>query len=230
MASRKTQLEKLEVFFENLNKEIVKNGCKSIKIKTLVNNFGFTKRSVQNVTKINDELRLRGLFAQPQYSIDLKFESAVRISSFPVKQLGDLFSSEKELEDFFEAKKLYNKLDIKSVERQYSPNGSKDRLDFKGETESGEVVVLELKNFGGGKSAVEQVLRYTGLLKRENSKLKIRTVLVTGIQNYETTLAINGMTKMQRKSFEWYLYKFDKSSKKLELLRLSEEDFKMIKF
>lgn len=88
------------------------------------------------------------------------------------------------------------------------------------------MVVLELKNFGAGKSAVEQVLRYTGLLKLENSKSKIRTVLVTGIQNYETTLAINGMTKTQRKSFEWYLYKFDKSSNKLDLIRLSDEDFK----
>ncbi|MCD1119132.1 endonuclease NucS domain-containing protein [Chryseobacterium turcicum] len=226
MPIKKTQQEKLESFFDSLNKEIVKNGSKSIKVKTLVKNFGYSKRSIQNIMKINDELKSRGLFAQPEYSMDLKFESILRISSYPVKQLGDLFSSEKQLEDFFDTKKLYKKLDIKSVERQYSPNGSKDRLDFRGITEEGEVVVLELKNFGGGKSAVEQVLRYTGLLKLENSKSKIRTVLVTGIQNYETTLAINGMTKTQRKSFEWYLYKFDKSSNKLDLIRLSDEDFK----
>lgn len=226
MPIKKTQQEKLESFFDSLNKEIVKNGSKSIKVKTLVKNFGYSKRSIQNIMKINDELKSRGLFAQPEYSMDLKFESILRISSYPVKQLGDLFSSEKQLEDFFDTKKLYKKLDIKSVERQYSPNGSKDRLDFRGITEEGEVVVLELKNFGAGKSAVEQVLRYTGLLKLENSKSKIRTVLVTGIQNYETTLAINGMTKTQRKSFEWYLYKFDKSSNKLDLIRLSDEDFK----
>ncbi|TXF74966.1 hypothetical protein [Chryseobacterium sp.] len=136
MQLRKTQHEKLELFFDNLNKEIVRNGSKSIKVKTLVRNFVYTKRSVQNITKINDELRLRGLFAQPAYSMDLKFESVIRISSFPVKQLGDLFSSEKQLEDFFDDKKLYKKLDIKSVERQYSPNGSKDRPDFRGETVS----------------------------------------------------------------------------------------------
>ena len=51
-------------------------------------------------------------------------------------------------------------------------------------------MVLELKNRGGGKSAVEQVLRYSGLLKAEDPNQKIRKILVTGIQNYETALAI----------------------------------------
>ena len=229
MAAKKTRQDKLDSFFESLQKEIFKNGTKSIKVKTLVNNFGYAKRSMQNVLKINEELKHRGLYAQPEYSIDLKFESTLKISSFPVKQLGDLFDSEKELEEFVEKKKLYKKLGISSVQRQYSPTGSKDRLDFRGETDSKEIVVLELKNYGGGKSAVEQVLRYTGLLKNENSKSKIRTVLVTGVQNYETALAINGMNKTQRKSFEWYLYKFHKSNNKFDFVRVSDEDLKQAK-
>lgn len=229
MAAKKTRQEKLDSFFESLQKEIFKNGTKSIKVKILVNNFGYAKRSMQNVLKINEELKHRGLYAQPEYSIDLKFESTLKISSFPVKQLGDLFDSEKELEEFVEKKKLYKKLGISSVLRQYSPTGSKDRLDFRGETDSKEIVVLELKNYGGGKSPVEQVLRYTGLLKNENSKSKIRTVLVTGVQNYETALAINGMNKTQRKSFEWYLYKFHKSNNKFDFVRVSDEDLKQAK-
>lgn len=85
MPIKKTQQEKLESFFDSLNKEIVKNGSKSIKVKTLVKNFGYSKRSIQNIMKINDELKSRGLFAQPEYSMDLKFESILRISSYPVK-------------------------------------------------------------------------------------------------------------------------------------------------
>lgn len=212
MAAKKTQEEKLNVFFDKVITDIINNGGRTVKVKTLVNHFGYAKRSPQNVEKIKNEITERGLFTQPEYSLDLKFESNIRISAFRFRQLGDLFKSEVEFEKYVEKKKLYTELGLTSVKRQYSPTGTRDRLDFLGETADGQLVVLELKNAGGGKTAVEQVLRYNGLIKLEFPKAKIRTILVTGVQNYETALAIKGMSKGQRKSFEWYLYKYHKSS------------------
>ena len=58
MAAKKTRQEKLDSFFESLQKEIFKNGTKSIKVKTLVNNFGYAKRSMQNVLKIKKNLSI----------------------------------------------------------------------------------------------------------------------------------------------------------------------------
>ena len=85
-------------------------------------------------------------------------------------------------------------------------------------------MVLELKNAGGGKSAVEQVLRYAGLLKTEFPNHTIRQILVTGVQNYETALAIRGKQKEQRELFEWYLYKYHKSINHFELIKVTNED------
>src|SRR5690606_20693876 len=95
--------------------------------------------------------------------------------------------------------------------------------DFKGEN-TNETIVLELKNEGGGKSAVEQVLRYSWLLKVEFPDAKIRKILVTGIQNYETALAIKGMKAEERDNFEWYLYKYFKSENLFDFVRVTPED------
>jgi hypothetical protein len=142
-----------------------------------------------------------------------------------VLQLGDIFKKEVDLENYIDEKELYKKLNIETVDRQYSPNKTRDRLDFKGIGKN-ESVVLELKNRGGGKSAVEQVLRYSGLLKSENPDKKIRKILVTGIQNYETALAIKGMKSDERDNFEWYLYKYFKVEDSFEFVRVTPEDLK----
>jgi hypothetical protein len=216
--------EKLKLFFEILKIDIQKNGYRSIKISTFIKNFDIIKRSQKNVENIKEHLRNNGLYTMPEFSSELKLESTIRIYNYPVRQLGELFSSEKDLENYVDKNSLYKLLDIKSVVRQHSPMGTKDKLDFKGSGNNNEIVVLELKNGGGGKSAVEQVLRYAGLLKIEFPNDKIRQILVTGIQNYETALAIRGMQKEQRELFEWYLYKYHKEINHFEFVKVTKEE------
>ena len=219
-----TDEEKLNNYFENLSEDISKSGYRSTKVSTFLKNFGINKRSSKNTESVKAELKQRGIYTLPEYSQELKLESIIRIYNYPVRQLGDLFPSEKALEDYIDKNTLYKALNIKSVVRQHSPKGSKDKLDFKGDTETEEIVVLELKNAGGGKSAVEQVLRYSGLLKMEFPTNTIRQILVTGIQNYETALAIRGMQIEQRNLFEWYLYKYHKNINHFEFCKVTDNE------
>lgn len=212
------------IFFEQLNKDIQKNGYRSIKVSTFLQHFGIQKRSVKNVIAIRTELSSQGLYSLPEFSVELKLDSTIRIYNYPVRQLGDLFQRERDLENYVEQNQLYKDFNIQSVIRQHSPNGTKDKLDFKGDCDNEEIVVLELKNAGGGKSAVEQVLRYAGILQIEYPGRTIRQILVTGIQNYETALAIRGMLKEQRELFEWYLYKYNKDSFQFEFVRVTNEE------
>jgi hypothetical protein len=221
---RYSKEEKLENFLYGLSVDIFNNGYKSIKISTLLSIFGISKRSKKNVEEINNVFKEKGFYTTPEYSIELNIESSIRIYNYPVKQLGEFFSSEEALEEYVYKNEKYKLLSIKKVSRQHSPKGTKDRLDFKGETENNEIVVLELKNKGGEKSAVEQVLRYAGLLKNEYPNHKIRQILVTGIQNYETALAIKGMQKEQKEMFEWYIYKYIKESDLFEFHRVIDID------
>lgn len=216
--------EKIDYFFENLSKDITQSGYRSIKVSTFLKSFGIEKRSSKNTENIKNELRSRGFYTLPEYSGELKLDSTIRIYNYPVRQLGDLFPNEKALEDYVAKYESYKSLNVETVERQHSPKGSKDKLDFKGDEKDGAIVVLELKNAGGGKSAVEQVLRYAGLLKMEFPDHKIRQILVTGVQNYETALAIRGMQKEQRDLFEWYLYKYHKSINHFEFCKVTDED------
>ena len=70
--------------------------------------------------------------------------------------------------------------------------------------------MLELKHEDGGKSAVEQVLRYLGMLKQQHPKRKARGILVTGIRDVDTAKALYGMTPAQQKEIDWYLYHYRK--------------------
>jgi|GEM_PF-2168425 len=219
----KTQKELSKQFFTSISHEIEKNGYKSIRVSKLVNKLGIGKRTEKAVQKVIRKFKNHGLYTQPIFSKELKLSSTIRIYNYPVRQLGEIFETEKELENFIADNKLYKKLNIKSVIRQYSPSGSRDRLDFKGKNND-EVIVLELKNKGGGKSAVEQVFRYSELLKSEFPSVRIRKILVPGIQNYETALAINGLDIDDSQDFEWYLYKYFSDEKRLEFIRVSPDD------
>jgi len=223
---RKTKCadESFQIFFDKIHTDIIKNGYRSQKISSMLKYLGIQKRSINNEIRIREEFAERGFFAHPEYKNQLKFDSNIRIYNYCVTQLGDLFENENALENYVFDNALYKKLGIDEVERQHSPKGSKDRLDFKGKTTDLKLVVLELKNGGGGKSAVEQVLRYTGLLTKEFPKSNIRQILVTGVQNYETALAIRGLNAEQRESFEWYLYKYKSKKKTFDFKRITQQE------
>ena len=221
--SKKDKKELSHKFFKSIQSEIEKNGSRTIRVTTMMKKLGIGKRTENNVKRFKRELKEQGLYSLPIFSKELPLNSLLKLYSFPVLQLGELFKKEIDLENYIEKKELFKKLNIETVDRQYSPNKTRDRLDFKGTGEN-ETVVLELKNEGGGKSAVEQVLRYSGLLKGEYPNSKIRKILVTGIQNYETALAIKGMKNDERDNFEWYLYKYFKKEDSFEFIRVTPED------
>ena len=216
---RHTKESKLALFFENIKNDVQKFGCKSLKISRLLEQFSIKKRGSVNLKIITDRLSSEGLYTLPKYSNELKSGNILRIYNYPVIQWGDLFPREKDLEDYVEKHEFYKELKITNVLRQHRPKGTKDKLDFQGDCED-QKVVLELKNGSGGKSAVEQVLRYAGILRKEFPNTPVRTILVTGIQNRETELAINGMLPKQRDLFEWYLYKYHKDVDHFEFKRV----------
>lgn len=221
----KSKDELLDSFVKKAWKEVNNNGSKSIRVSALMKSIGVAKRSLKTVELVNSELSNNGLFIQPELSMETSWKELLRITDYPEKPLGDLFEDEGSLEEYIDKHGLYRKLGIDDVDRQHSPMRTKDRLDFLGFSEDA-LVILELKNWGGGKSAVEQVLRYSGYKKDEanGNPINLRKILVTGIANRETAMAIRGMRPSERKNFEWYLYKYNKQSGELDFVRVTEED------
>lgn len=222
---RKSREELLESFIKKTWKEIIKNGSKSVRVSALMKSIGVAKRSLKTVDLINSEFSNSGLYVQPEISMNTGWNELLRITDYPEKPLGDLFEDEGSLEEYIDKNGLYKKLGIDDVDRQHSPMRTKDRLDFLGFSEDA-LVILELKNWGGGKSAVEQVLRYSGYKKKEakDESINIRKILVTGIANKETAMAFRGMRPSERENFEWYLYKYNQQSGELDFVRVTEEE------
>lgn len=199
-------------------KPLVKgSGYCSMKVSSFFHKLGHKKRGPAIIDTINQALKETGLFAFPKIDLSLRWDRVIRIYDFPVESLGDIFKNENQLEEYVMRTEAYKQFGIVKVEKQYRPISTKDRLDFKGIDKEGRHVVLELKNKEGGKSAVEQVLRYAGMLKQENPKVKIRKILVTGVRGVETAKAIHGMTKTQQlNDIEWYLYNYNKDTDKIK--------------
>lgn len=223
---RRSPLKKLEELFEQIEKGIDTNGTASRKLDRLLDVFRIQKRSAKNVAIVNEHLAARGLHVHPAITLTLPRETNIQFSNVKVKQLGDLFPKESELGKFVIETESYWQLGIVGGIKQYSPKGTKDRLDFRGKTADDDVVVLELKREGGGKTSVEQVLRYAGMVHRENPQQKIQTVLVTGVQNHETALAIRGMHPEQRKDFKWYLYNYSAATNEISFEQVPEEELR----
>lgn len=204
------------------------SGYKTISVSSLLFLFGYQKRSAENIKQITAWLAEEGLTVHPKLSLSLKASESLRIYSFPVEQRGDLFSNpepvdasspklanqqrERELEEYIKKHEHFRQLGLSNPKRQHSPIHTRDRFDFLCEDEDNTLVVLELKHMGGGKSAVEQVLRYIGMLKQEFPTRTARGILVTGVRDMDTAKALHGMTLEQQKQIEWHLYCFDKIS------------------
>jgi hypothetical protein len=197
-------------------KDIAANSYKSIQLARLFHSFGYKKRGEKNLTHIRNILADQGIHPYPVFTKRTDWRATIRLYHFPVQRLGNLFSSEFDLEEFMANHKSYKSLGIKSVKRQYKPNGTKDKLDFLGVIREGEAyVALELKHQRGGKRAVEQLSRYRSHLKRAFPGKEINCILVTGIRGLATAQAIHGLTEEERRHFKWYLYNYDKERQSL---------------
>ncbi len=209
---------------DGFKQDVRARGYKSLTVKKLLFTFGYQKRSSENIRKITTLFQKNGLTLYPELEMGLKPLETLRIYGFPVKKLGDLFEDmnatpitrnrqhERQLEDYIAQHSHYTQLGLTKAKRQHSPANTSDRFDFLCEDASGCEVALELKHAGGGKSAVEQVLRYIGMLKQENPACKARGILVTGIQDVDTAKALHGMTPEQQAKIEWHLYRFDRQT------------------
>lgn len=201
-------------------------GYKNITVATLLARFGYQKRSLSNLEQITSTLSEVGLTVYPPLSMALKLTQTVRIYIFPVEQRGDLFEDpdmakpsaainkqhERALEDYIERHQLFSLLGLSKPTRQYRPRHTQDRFDFLCQDDERTAVVLELKHADGGKSAVEQVLRYLGMLRQEGPNRPARGILVTGVRDIHTAKALHGMTPAQQKVIDWYLYCYNRQT------------------
>ena len=203
-------------------------GYKNITVSVLLARFGYQKRSTTNLAYITSTLAKEGLTVYPRLSMELKLSQTVRIYTFPVVQLGDLFEDpeaapsttinkqlERSLEEYIERHQLFSQLRLAKVSRQYRPRHTQDRFDYLCQDDEKNAVVLELKHADGGKSAVEQVLRYLGMLRQEEPGRPARGILVTGVRDIHTAKALHGMTPAQQKLIDWYLYRYNRQTGEL---------------
>jgi hypothetical protein len=221
--------EREEKLIREFAEVIESSGYKSIQVAQLFKRLGHKRRGDSNTRRIRSILRENRIYleAPPEVSSkrplkDVPWKSTVKLYRFPVGKLGKLFQKEIDLEAFIAKHKSYRQLGIQSAKRQYSPPGTKDRLDFLGTIEKDKVyAVLELKHQGGGKSAVEQLLRYRAHLMDEYPGKEIRGILITGMRNLETAKAFYGLPQSDRPYFSWYLYKYDKARQTISFEEVS---------
>jgi hypothetical protein len=203
---------------EEFKSAAYERGYKNITVTMLLARFGYRKRSEANLKLITTSLAVHDLTVHPVLSMSLKLSQTVRIYSFPVEQLGDLFEDPetaptvamRQQREYIERHDLFAQLGLVKECRQYSPTHTQDRFDFLCRDAAGGAVVLELKHAGGGKSAVEQILRYLGMLRQEAPDRPARGILVTGVRDVDTAKALHGMTPAQQQVIDWYLYRYDR--------------------
>ncbi len=206
----------------DLNSAIKTSGCKTLTVGGLFRSFGHRKRGPKNLVEINNFISNNKLYSYPSLTMDLKWNSKIEIYKFPVKQQGDLFKNERELQKFMVDNESLLQLNLTNVIPEFSPDHTKDRLDFFA-IDGKKNVVIEVKYKGGTKRAVEQVLRYSGMLRQQHPEQEVRKILITGIQDQHTAKAIHGMTIEERNNFEWYLYNYNCQTQSLFLDKVNFE-------
>lgn len=199
---------------------IEKSGFRSIRMDVLIHSMGAKKRSAQMLQTITDEFAFRNLYFFPELSMSAPFLSTFRIINFKEERFGDLFSSERELEDFIVKKRLLQKLGVKYINRQYSPGFSPTKIDLYGsDVGTGKKVVVELK-----KDSIHgyhlQLMEYTNLIQQQESSRAVRKILVTGVLDRKTAHSIHAMNRLERETFEWYVYRYDKSKQTLDFIEI----------
>ena len=204
-----------EKILEDIQEAIKKNGCKSITVGGLFRAFGYKRRGTKNTEEIIQFLNKNKLHSYPPLTKQLTWNSKIEIYSFPVKSNGVFTKNEKKLQKLLDEKGHLQKLGLYNVIPEHSPDRTRDRMDFFAR-DNGRNVVVEVKLKGGGKKAVEQVLRYAGMLKQEDPETEIRKILITGVQDQHTAKAIHGMTSSERNGFEWYLYSYNEETEEID--------------
>jgi hypothetical protein len=216
----KLSINKRAEGLQQLKDSVIQNGYHSLKVKSLFNLFGYLRKGPSNIQKVNTWLKENGLYALPKISDTIKSGTNIKIYNFPVEQLGELFDKEQIMEDKFFKHRWFEKLNLQiesTLDQQYKPTGTRDRLDFKAKDALGNHVVVELKKGGGDKRLIEQAFRYRSLLmtdpklKNELNCEDIYCIVITGVRCLHTARAIHGLSADKQKKIKWYLYDYNSS-------------------
>lgn len=202
---------------------IHENGLVRIRLRSLLRAFGAQRRGSDTLDRIKDFLL--GIVSergepQPIHldlgMAELSLDDSVYLRGEPVRRLGPLFEGkETEFERRFGAE-ILKRLGLEMVGREYSPLGTRDRLDLLAhDTKTGEFVVVELKLESGQRRAVEQVLRYIEHIKRDRRTDAVRGVLITGVADSDTERPMR--TLQGTEMISWYLYKVEDDTVMLKL-------------
>lgn len=215
---------KYDSVIKNYRKSIKSSGYKSTKLCYLMRDFGYKRRGSSNLERIQYTLDAHKLHCFPPLSMKMDWKKNIRIYEFPVKKEGYLYKEEKVLQREMFKQQMFDQIGIPIVKREESPDGTSDRFDFYGKQDNMHFII-EVKNRDGGKSAVEQVLRYNGILKNCYPNQPVRNILVTGISDFWTAYAIHGMMQEQRNKIEWYLYKCENEKSPISLVLMNYENY-----
>lgn len=178
------------------------NGQRLITLRQLLKAFGYQRRSSASLTSISRYLEEKGLYVDVPDGIDI--DASVPLTAEPVRRIGELYEREADLERRFPGGIMRRVGLERVVSRQYSPRGTRDKLDFLCLDNDGRSVVVELKAGPGDKRAVEQVLRYIGVLKKEGGHKEPRGVLITGVGDLHTRRALEG--RQADDHIRWWVY------------------------
>ncbi|MGV0919268.1 hypothetical protein ACTS94_02600 [Empedobacter falsenii] len=200
-----------EANLEKIIESIQSDGSKTfrlIRLTQLLHKEKAKNISEQATRKIYDLLKSKKIFVAPTLDETLSTHHRNERVTLTLKQVRRsrlFFDTEKELEDFITDKNiLQTELKVnKEINRQTKIIGAKDKVDFIA-VKKGKTYLIEIKH-KTSYYGIEQLLRYKGISKDDNSKL----VLITGIEDPKLHHTFKGMHKEQRKMFTWYVYDWD---------------------
>jgi hypothetical protein len=217
----------MEDLIKNFDEMIDKSGSKNIGFKTLLKKFGYEKRVDGAIKVLEKFCEDNGYYTSPKLTKDLEVTSNILITKTQIFSSTDEFDSEAELESYLIRHKILKKIGVKNTNNQEILRGTKDRVDYIGKDKEGNDVIVEIKKGDGGKSAVEQLFRYKGILLEKkilNNPSKIKMYLITGKENPRIKYTFKGMFPSQTGHFKWFVYDYDKSleeGKQLVLKQIS---------
>ncbi|SDM32924.1 endonuclease NucS domain-containing protein [Chryseobacterium taihuense] len=217
----------MEDLIQNFDAMIENSGSKSIRFYTLLKKFGYEKRVASAINVLEKFCRDNGYYTSPKITKDLEVTSNILITRTQIFSSTDEFNSEAELESYLIRYKILKKIGVTSTNNQEVLRGTKDRVDYIGKDKEGNDVIVEIKIGDGGKSAIEQLFRYKGILLEKKilrNASKIKMYLITGKENLRIKYTFKGMFPSQTDHFKWFVYDYDKSleeGKQLVLKQIS---------
>lgn len=195
---------------ETWHDAIRKGGSTSIKMRRLLGHYGAKRRGARLVEEIREHLASLSpsihVFGLDDLGATL--DSTVTLTYEPIRTIGSLWDdTEASLKDEHESA-LMKALGLKLIQREYSPEGTRDRFDYLCKDRKGVPVIVEVKRRDGERRGVEQLLRYIGQLKRAEER-SARGILVTGVSDLQTRDALRG--RDHDRHIRWFLYGFNEA-------------------